>query len=199
MGRSGFGGGGFGGGGFGGGGFGGGGFGSGGRDAGGFGFGYSRSRPFESEQTGFIGRSGQDMQSLFRGVQNSQNQFLDTYFQRRGQERSRERRRWERDRGEVEEAPPIRVRYQVAFDSLPAIAAEASSDVGPRLERMLTERDYAGTQVVVEGRTAILRGTVASAHVRRLVERMVSMEPGVSAVRNELTIAQSAELPLPPQ
>ena len=56
-------------------------------------------------------------------------------------------------------------------------------------------------EVWVEGRTAILRGEVADARERDLAALLVSFEPGISAVRNELTIAKpgyAASTPVPP-
>ena len=47
--------------------------------------------------------------------------------------------------------------------------------------------------VSVEDRTAILRGEVGAAEDSRLAETMASMEPGISAIQNELTIRLSSE------
>jgi hypothetical protein len=55
--------------------------------------------------------------------------------------------------------------------------------------------------VRIEGRTAVLSGLVATQHDRDLAERVALLEAGVSAVRNELQVAPSPELPptgLPP-
>ena len=38
------------------------------------------------------------------------------------------------------------------------------------------------------GRTAILRGTVATDEDRRLAEQLVLLEPGVAKVQNEITV-----------
>lgn len=55
-------------------------------------------------------------------------------------------------------------------------------------------------RVTLEGSTAILQGTVVTAHDRDLAEQLALLEPGVAAVQNELTIAAAPEpLPLPPQ
>ena len=42
--------------------------------------------------------------------------------------------------------------------------------------------------VVMDGDTAVLSGTAPSAHQRMLVERVAMLEPGVSAVRNEVRV-----------
>ncbi|MGB9687939.1 BON domain-containing protein [Thermogutta sp.] len=46
-------------------------------------------------------------------------------------------------------------------------------------------------QVAVEGRTAILRGTVPSANDRLVLERLLLLEPGIDKVQNELVVAGS--------
>lgn len=42
--------------------------------------------------------------------------------------------------------------------------------------------------VTVRNQTAILRGSVATEHDRRLAEAVVRLEPGIAQVRNELTV-----------
>ena len=45
----------------------------------------------------------------------------------------------------------------------------------------------------MEGRTAILRGVVPSADARGLAEVLLSFEPGVSSIRNELEVTPDLE------
>ncbi len=53
-------------------------------------------------------------------------------------------------------------------------------------------------EVSVEGRVATLRGEVVSAADRRLAELLAGIEPGISAVRNELRVAAEPEAVPPP-
>ena len=41
----------------------------------------------------------------------------------------------------------------------------------------------------MQGKTAILRGQVESEGDAKLAERVISLEPGVYAIQNELTVA----------
>ena len=63
------------------------------------------------------------------------------------------------------------------------------------LKRELENPDYFASsnryEVLVEGRQATLRGVVADARQRDLAELLVSFEPGIAAVKNELRIANS--------
>lgn len=92
---------------------------------------------------------------------------------------------------------PIRNTVSVGFTP-PAPAANAA---GRRLTGLLrrSSRIQQVTPIEVElrGRTAILRGTVATAHDRDLARLAVLLEPGISQVRNELAVAGQRGEPLP--
>ena len=70
---------------------------------------------------------------------------------------------------------------------------EVQSALRQRLKRYQTLRSFGPLEVSVEGRTAILRGTVATAKERALAELLVQLEPGVSTVQNDLTVKPAAE------
>lgn len=64
-----------------------------------------------------------------------------------------------------------------------------------RLSRIVASRinaQPANVQVTVEGRTAVLKGTVPSATDRLVLERLLLLEPGVDKVQNELVVANSS-------
>jgi len=46
----------------------------------------------------------------------------------------------------------------------------------------------AGVNVGMDSGTVVIRGTVATADQRRLVENMIRLQPGVHDVRNELQV-----------
>lgn len=82
-------------------------------------------------------------------------------------------------------------RLEIGFDvkqSASVSPAELAAD-----ERML-ERVVNITgdtaQLTLAGRTAILRGTVKSAHDAQLAARLLSFEPGIDRIQNELRIAR---------
>lgn len=78
-------------------------------------------------------------------------------------------------------------------------SSAAPQTVGQKLASQLTaSRSVAATgpvQVQMDGRIAVLRGTVATESARDLAARIAMLEPGVSEVRNELTV--EPELPSP--
>lgn len=66
-----------------------------------------------------------------------------------------------------------------------------SSRVQNRIARIPRIQEMGSVNVQMEGQTAVLQGQVASAQDRDLVARMLLLEPGISDVRNELTLAAS--------
>jgi hypothetical protein len=79
-------------------------------------------------------------------------------------------------------------RLEVSFDSM----AEDTTVLGQRaLETLARSPELSGPSriaVYVEGRTAILLGEVPSARDRELAELLLSFEPGISAIQNELQL-----------
>jgi hypothetical protein len=75
--------------------------------------------------------------------------------------------------------------------SLDATAPDTSVLAQRALETLARSPELSGTShiaVYVEGRTAILQGEVPSARDRELAELMLSFEPGISAIANELEL-----------
>ncbi len=75
---------------------------------------------------------------------------------------------------------------EIAFDVAPPAARELSSDLTRRLKATPGIHPASRIEVWVEGRTAILRGEIASERDRMLAEQIVLFEPGISAVQNDL-------------
>lgn len=206
FGSSGFGGG-FGGSGFGGGGmggfgsgFGGSGFGSGmgGFGSSGFGSNGFGQNSFGNNQQGnqnFIGRDSGDMANVFNQLGRNSNRF----FQQMNRAMSRGNRNRNRQGSQGENpAPPVRVRLDVAFDHPPMQPAALATAVETRLERVLTQRAIAAPEVEIVGDTVVLRGVAPSESQRLVIEKLVSLEPGVTSVDNQMTVDQSSSSPAVP-
>lgn len=71
-----------------------------------------------------------------------------------------------------------------------ARTANISAQLQTRLSRMPLPERLKGTQVAIEGGEVVLRGTVANEADKRMMERLIQLEPGVNSVRNELAVAQ---------
>jgi hypothetical protein len=164
--------------------------------------------------TGFggtaIGNTGQyslsgPVQSMFGGggAQGQGNNFLNQFLQQQQTAgRAQQTNRQTQTTGQ-NVRPPVRVRMNIAFDPTPPPAAISSSagaipaipglnatHAGTRLSGLIARRGLADATIEMDGRTAVLRGTVSDANERSLLERIASMEPGVSDVRNELEVSE---------
>ena len=79
-------------------------------------------------------------------------------------------------------------RLRVAFDFSRRPVAEVSSTLAARLENSSAIRRLGAIEVSLVGETATLRGAVASERERNLARLLVLFEPGIYAVKNELTV-----------
>ncbi|MEO8269215.1 MAG: hypothetical protein ABI557_05815 [Aureliella sp.] len=82
-------------------------------------------------------------------------------------------------------------RLEIGFDIQQSVTFPSAELVAD--ERMLGRViNVTGStvQLTLAGRTAILRGTVNSAHDAELAERLLSFEPGIDSIQNELSIAE---------
>lgn len=177
------------------GGFGGNGFGSSGFGSSGFG----QSGTGLNQQGGqnFVGRDSSDMSAIFNQLGRNSNQFF--------QQLNRTMGRSNRNRGNTSQEEnvvlPVRVRLDVAFDHPQVQTTAVAANVRTRLDKVLSRRSIATPNVEVKGDTIVLRGVAPSESQRLVIEKLVSLEPGVLAVDNQMTVAQqpSATPLLPPQ
>ena len=184
------------------------GFGTSGIGSSGFGTGGSGSSAFGSQGFGqsaygaqggqsFVGRDSGDMQGLFNQIGRGSNQF----FQQLNRTMGGGNQNRNRPTGQQENAElPVRVQLNVAFDHARPRPSVLAATVRSRLEQVLAGRNIAAPQVEVDGDTVILRGTAQSESQRLVIEKLVSLEPGVSTVENQLTIADAIPSePNPPE
>jgi hypothetical protein len=190
FGSSGFGGGGgFGSSGFGGSGFGGSGFGSSGfGNRGGLGSSGFGGSGFGSGQYGggqaFVGRDAADMQNTFMQSNRASTQF----FRNMNRQMSRNNRD-NRKAVTVQNPPqPMRVEVQVAFAAPQQTPTAVATRLQARLAKILTDHKMSQPTVLMEGDTAVLRGVATSESEAQVISQLVALEPGVRAVRNEMTV-----------
>ena len=93
--------------------------------------------------------------------------------------------------------PQIRFRITLGFSHPRPSGTKLSAQFARRLTRIPQLPSAEFVSVTMEERTAVLAGEVETAREKRLIERLALMEPGVSAVRNELTVKAMPEF-LPP-
>jgi osmotically-inducible protein OsmY len=92
----------------------------------------------------------------------------------------------------------IRTRANVAFRYSSPSAAQISEALAKQFARMGQIQARSPVEILVDGRTATLRGVVASRYDRLLAERLVRLEAGIWQVKNELVVAQLPAEPYGP-
>ena len=88
-----------------------------------------------------------------------------------------------RNNNSTKKTMPVRV--QVAFTHAALASGKVSAVLTRRLARVPT---LSGLGLDLTGRTAVLRGLVATDHDRDLAEQLVRLEPGISVVQNDLLV-----------
>lgn len=96
-------------------------------------------------------------------------------------------------------ATSIRTTARLAFEAPGIDPGRINASLVRRLRQPGQMQLRLPVNVTVDGRTATLRGQVATEYDRIVAERFVRMEPGISQVANELVVAQrSTDTPVKP-
>jgi hypothetical protein len=77
----------------------------------------------------------------------------------------------------------------LGFAYSPPAPSQLEANVQGVLDRSTSLSPNRNIRVVASGQTIILRGRVPNARDRRLAEALIRLEPGVRAIRNEITVA----------
>ncbi|BBO32399.1 BON domain-containing protein [Lacipirellula parvula] len=159
--------------------------------------GLSQSGSERFQQGGFVGRDAQDVRAGFEsqaGGRRGTGGTLDTMIENLNEMRD-SRRRWR----EQNAAPPaIRVQLKPAFDAPAITPLQANVPLQRRLAKEMATVGVSSPQIEMVGRTAVIRGSVATERDRELIARLASLEPGVSQVENLVQIQPAAASPPSP-
>jgi len=82
----------------------------------------------------------------------------------------------------------IRAPLRIGFEQFGSASANVAVDFKNRLNRVPQIPNSGAINVRMVGRIAVLTGTVDSENSRTLAESLARLEPGISDVRNELTV-----------
>lgn len=96
--------------------------------------------------------------------------------------------------------PALSIAFSPPAVSDAAVAQKLNRQVSllQNRERGIRLNGSSDINVTFEDRTAVLRGSVATAYERDLAERMASLQPGVNQVRNELLVEGESTPESPP-
>lgn len=128
----------------------------------------------------FVGSDTGDLNNFLSGLAGQQAGRSGLGAGRNGQSQG--------DNAGQESRQRLPVRVVVAFDYSAVAPTQLSTTLGRRLTRSKMLRSLSPVRVEVTGRTAILRGVVATEHDREVAEQVALLEVGISEVQNELKV-----------
>jgi hypothetical protein len=119
----------------------------------------------------------------------SANQFFNNMNRNMGRQN---RQRNDSSSANIENPPQeMRVKLQVAFNAARPTTEQLAAKLGAKLSTILARQGIVAPEVTLEGDVAVLRGVAATDGQRLVLEKLIAMEPGISAVRNEMTVADA--------
>jgi hypothetical protein len=134
---------------------------------------------------GFIGNDAAQTQNFFQAMNGGQRRTAAFDFMIENLNEMR-------DRGGSgsgsDRTPPVRVKLRPAFETPLRTMQQLNTDLQTRLSTSADDLGVSDPRITMAGRTLTLEGTVPTEHHRALVEKMISLEPGVSAVENRLVV-----------
>jgi hypothetical protein len=135
----------------------------------------------------FVGRDATDMQGVFGQTSNSASQFFNTMNRNLKQQSRRSR---STNKQTVQNPPqPMRVEVKVGFAPPAQSSNQLAETIRTRLTKILADHQMSPVNFSMEGDTAVLRGVAASENEWAVIGQLVALQPGVSNVRNEMTLA----------
>lgn len=153
--------------------------------------GFGNNQAGLGQQNGFLGGNAAQTQNFFQNLNGGQRRtaMFDFMIENLNEMRDRGGRGEGNDR-----TPPVRVKLRPAFETPLGTMRQLNADLETRLTSSLADLGVDNPVITMERRIVTLSGTVASDHQKQLVEKMISLEPGVSAVDNRLMVeAETAE------
>jgi len=136
-------------------------------------------------QDNFIGSGAAASQNFFRNLGMGQRRAMGMNFMI---ENLNEMRDQGGQGGPRNEPPPVRLQFRPAFEVSASSAATVSQNVKSRLTNDLDISGVENLEIHVEDRRATLVGTVPTEHDLALIGKIVSFEPGISQVENQLEV-----------
>jgi len=145
----------------------------------------------------FVGRDSSDMSAVMSQMGRAGTQFFNTMSQNmRGGRNNRNRQQPNEDTGE-NKRPDVRIRLEVGFTPPRPAPSALAANIQTRLARLAVDHSLGRPQVAVEGDTVVLRGVAESETQMLVLANLISLEPGVRTVRNEMTVAGAPAVAIP--
>jgi hypothetical protein len=144
----------------------------------------------------FVGRDSSDMSAVMSQMGRAGTQFFNTMSQNMRGRNNRNRQQANEDTGE-NKRPDIRIRLELGFTPLRPAPAALARTLQTRIASLAVDHSLGQPQIAVEGDTVVLRGVAESETQMLVLANLVSLEPGVRTVRNEMTLAGAPAVAAP--
>jgi len=147
------------------------------------------------DTSGRVGRTAEDVSNMLRELrgpgrqQRSANMSVENLNERRKRRSSQ--------RAQRSPPPPVHVQFRPSFGLHGVPSPQLVQRMQTSLSRLLESRNAGEVQVVIRKRTATLTGVVKSEYERSLLEKMIRIEPGISAIENLITVEVPPLAPAP--
>ncbi len=147
--------------------------------------GFNQNQGLVGGQDGFVGSDAQQVRDMQRARNPRQGRRALFDFAIESLNEMRESRR-ERD-AQRNQTPPVRVRLRPLFAVGQPSTAALSSNTAESLNKALPNR-AAAARVSVQGNEATIQGAVSSEYDKQLAAKVLSLQPGIYEVNNQLTV-----------
>lgn len=145
------------------------------------------------QQGTFIGRDSAEVTAMFESM-GRQGQQANNRNQRGNQNNNRGR---DANTGAESNQQQVRVQLRIGFEVPDAASSPMATVLTERLAKVLEERTISGFDFTVDGGNVIVTGVAKDDFERMLVAQLISQQPGVVTVTNQMTVAEVIGGPTP--
>jgi hypothetical protein len=144
----------------------------------------------------FVGRDAADAQGVWGQTSNAANQFFNNMNRNMRQQSRRSRSTHQTAQNPPQ---PMRVEVKVGFTPPGQSQSQLAETIRTRLTKILADHKMSAANFTMEGGVAVLRGVAATEDERAVIGQLVALQPEISDVRNEMTVAApfSGTVPVP--
>ncbi|QDU55438.1 BON domain-containing protein [Aeoliella mucimassa] len=155
------------------------------------GFGQSTSGIGNQSNSGFVGRTSDDVTNMFNNMTRQNTQGGQSGRTRNSSNRST------RSSSSNRVQQPVRVTLKVAFDHPAIRTPQRTIAENEKVMELLTDQNLSGVSMSRSEGRVVLGGTAPTAWDRKVAEKLVSLQPTVVSVSNEMSVSETVSTPSP--
>jgi hypothetical protein len=145
------------------------------------------------QQGAFIGRDSSEVTAMFEAM-GRQGQQANNRSQRGNQNSNRGR---DANEGADSIQQQVRVKLRIGFEVPDAASSPMATALSERLAKVLEERAISNFDFTVNSGNVVVTGVAKDEFEQMLVSQLLSQQPGVLTVTNQMTVAEAIGAPTP--